>query len=105
MLLVKFRPTSKRKIDLMDIFPMSDKMKAKIAEGPKPRGKGEKYPWSKLAVGQSFPVAMNDLKYSSLVSMAHKNGKRHGKVYKVVIHEDMKSYEVALVEVLEKKGC
>ncbi len=83
----------------MDIYPMSDKMKAELEAGPKTRGKEKKYPWLKLNVGESFPVEMTALKYNSLVAMAHKAGKRHGRVYKVTIHEENGKYEVGLVRI------
>lgn len=70
---------------MTEIFPSSSMLTAA-------KSKQSKYPWAALEVGQSFAVSKDGIKMTTLMALAARYGKRHGKRYRVVAHEDV--YEV-----------
>jgi hypothetical protein len=79
------------------IHDISPQMKAK-AEKPKARvGKEAKYPWKELEIGKCFTVPDSQIKFSSLVTLAYRTGKKMKRVFEVVHHEEMGLYEVGYV--------
>jgi len=77
---------------MTDIFPSSAAFKA--AKGKSGGGKGRKwvYPWLELAVGDSFPISPDKMKFETAQSLAYKTGKRYNRKFAVLNHGDV--YEV-----------
>lgn len=62
-----------------------------------------KYPWATINVGSSFAADKSDVKRESLVVLAYKNGKKHGKRFRVLDHPGP-SYEVGCVGLVGDKN-
>ena len=88
---------------MTEIMDMSPAMKLAVENGPKQRGKERKYPWHELELGKCFTVSDNSIKLTSLITLAYRTGKRLGRVFKVLHHEEMGLYEVAFVKVEDNK--
>lgn len=58
------------------------------------RGRGSKYPWEKLEVGQCFTVDYGEMKKATLVPFAFRMSKKLGKVFKVKDHPQYQKFEV-----------
>jgi hypothetical protein len=87
----------------MEIFDCSPKAKAKIQsfvdkyEGLEQIPTKEKYPWTKLAIGQAFIVGI-DKAEANVRNLASVRGKELKKKFCVIKHEDLKIFEVARIE-------
>lgn len=53
-----------------------------------------KYPWHSLNIGDSFKIPVANIKYTTLMTLAYRTGKRLNKKFKVVLHPEMGIYEV-----------
>src|SRR5690242_12430093 len=73
---------------MRQIFDSSDKAMQADARSRK------KYPWEELGVGQSFAATPDEITLDSLRPLASRMGKKLGRRFRVINHED-KSYEVA----------
>lgn len=87
---------------MTEMLDMSPAMKKAVEDGPKQRGKERKYPWLELELGKCFTVPEKDIKLTSLNTLAYRNGKRFGKVFKVLHHPDLGLYEVAFIKLWEE---
>lgn len=86
--------------NMVEFFPSSDIAVQKAETPVKRGGLNAKYPWRELPVGKSFAVGRNEIKESSLRSLAYKTGRRLGMRFVVVTHSsaDYDCYEVARIK-------
>lgn len=63
---------------------------------PKVFGRERKYPWHELTMGMSFFVPKEQVKETTLRSLAYKSGKRLGRQFRVARHDT--GYEVGRIK-------
>jgi hypothetical protein len=80
-------------------YDMSPAMKASLRAK---KGAVMKYNWLGLEPGKSFQIAVDEIKLSSLKTLAFRTGKRYGIKFKVLHHTDLKVYEVARIDGLPR---
>lgn len=61
-----------------------------------------KYPWRDILPGQSFAVAVGEAKYTTLVSAAHRMGKKWNKRFRVLDHGD-RGLEIGCFELIKSE--
>lgn len=80
---------------MTEIYPSSDKAKERALIN---RNAVEKYPFSKLEVGQSFQVGFKEILQQSLRNQASRVGRKLDRKFVVILHSEEAGYEVARIK-------
>lgn len=83
---------------MTDTYDMSPAMKAKLLAK---KGAVMKYNWLGVEPGKSFTIAEDQIKLTSLETLAYRTGKRYNRKFKIIHHKADKVYEVARVDGLQ----
>ena len=80
---------------------MSPEMKASLSTK---RGAAMKYNWLGLEPGKSFLIPEDEVKLTTLETLAYRTGKRYNRKFRVRHHLAHKIYEVARIDGLDIVG-